>query len=85
MPTVKDEQGNTVSEQPYTPEGESKAEQIASANPNWEVDYAPGGIYDGGGRVKKEYAGGGKTGYAKIGMYQEGGEVPLEVEEEKGE
>jgi hypothetical protein len=75
MPTVKDELGNTVSEQPYTPEGESKAEQIASANPNWEVDYAPGGSVDAMNRNVTEYAGGGKTGYSKIGMYKEGGKI----------
>ena len=29
--------------------------------------------FDSGGRVVKEYAGGGKTGYNKIGVYKEGG------------
>ena len=75
MPTVKDELGNTVSEQPYTPEGESKAEQIASANPNWEVDYAPGGSYNAMNRSVTDYAGLGNTGYNKIGMYKKGGQV----------
>ena len=83
MPTVKDELGNTISEQAYTPEGEAKAEQIASANPNWSVDYAPGGTADAMDRNVTEYAGGGKTGYNAIGaekpMYQEGGEVVPEV------
>ena len=75
MPIVENEKGEVVSRQPYTPEGESKAEQIASANPNWSVDYAPGGAADAMNRNVTEYAGGGKTGYAKIGMYKEGGKV----------
>ncbi len=85
MPTVKNEKGEVISRQPYTAEGESRAQDIAATNPTWEVDYAPGGTSDGAARSVIEYAGGGKTGYNKIGMYQEGGEVPLEVEEEKGE
>jgi hypothetical protein len=61
MPKVKDETGNVVAELPYTPEGESQAEEIAAENPSWDVDYAPGGSYDAGGRVKNipGYFGGG--------------------------
>tara|TARA_R100000700_G_scaffold30521_1_gene37519 strand:- start:6068 stop:6481 length:414 start_codon:yes stop_codon:yes gene_type:complete len=29
--------------------------------------------FDAGGRVTKEYAGGGKTGYSEIGIYKDGG------------
>ena len=61
MPTVKDISGEVISEQPYTEEGADKAEEIANTNPNWDVDYAPGGMYDAGGRVKNipGYFGGG--------------------------
>ena len=89
MPVVKDEKGNVVSRQSYTPEGESKAEQIASANPSWEVDYAPGGTSDAMGRSITNYAGGGQTGYNAVGnvkpMYKEGGDVPEKKKEEGAE
>ena len=68
MPVVENEKGEVVSRQPYTAEGESKAEQIASVNPNWSVNYAPGGQYNGMERMEVNYAGSGKTGYNKIGM-----------------
>ena len=73
MPTVKNEKGEVISKQPYTAEGESRAQDIANANPSWEVDYSPGGTFDGAQRSVTDYAGGGKTGYSKIGMYKEGG------------
>ena len=75
MPTVKNEEGEVISRQPYTPEGESRAEDIASSNLNWEVDYAPGGTADGSMRSVQEYAGGGKVGYDSIGMYDKGGKT----------
>ena len=44
MPTVKDKKtGDVVSQQPYTAEGTQRAETIVQANPDWEIDYAPGG------------------------------------------
>lgn len=47
MPTVKDEiTGDVVSRQPYTSEGAERAETIAESNPNWTIDYAPGGETD---------------------------------------
>lgn len=35
--------------------------------------YAVGGMVDGSMRMEKMYAGGGQTGYNKIGMYEKGG------------
>ena len=75
MPTVKDEQGNIVAKLPYDDTGEAQAEKMVSANPGFEVDYAPGGEYDAPGMREQLYAGGGKTGYNKIGMYEKGGKV----------
>jgi hypothetical protein len=75
MPTVKNEKGEVISRQPYTAEGESRAQDIANTNPNWEIDYAPGGSFDAMGRSVTEYAGGGKVGYDRIGMYKKGGKV----------
>ena len=47
MPTVKDKTtGDVVSQQPYTSEGTQRAKQIAEADENWELDYAPGGTKD---------------------------------------
>ena len=44
MPTVKDKAtGDVVSRQPYTAEGTQRAKIIVEANPDWEIDYAPGG------------------------------------------
>jgi len=44
MPTVKDKvTGDVVSRQPYTSEGTKRAQEIVGANPDWEIDYAPGG------------------------------------------
>jgi hypothetical protein len=76
MPTVKDKTtGDVVSRQPYTAEGTQRAEQIAESDPTWEIDYAPGGTQDAPSMREQMYAGGGKTGYNKIGMYKKGGEV----------
>ena len=61
MPKVGDE------EFAYTDEG------IAAAQEKSEVTGIP--ISDSMNRNVTEYAGGGKTGYAKIGMYKEGGKV----------
>ena len=98
MPEVKDSEGNIIAKLPYTEEGEEMAQDMKEANPSLDIDYAPGGTYDGGGRVKLMYAGGGKTGYNAIGaekpMYKEGGEVipeapveeaPILAKEEKEE
>ena len=75
MPTVKDEQGNVIAKLPYTDQGELQAEKMVSANPGFEIDYAPGGEVDAPGMREQLYAGGGKTGYSKIGMYKKGGKV----------
>ena len=61
----------------YTAEGIEQAKGYADIM-GVEIDYqgldtmAPGGMYDAMERNVTEYAGGGKTGYAKIGMYKEG-------------
>ena len=76
MPTVKDKTtGDVVSRQPYTAEGTQRAEQIAESDPTWEIDYAPAGEKDAPSMREQMYAGGGKTGYSKIGMYKKGGKV----------
>jgi len=76
MPTVKDKvTGDVISRQPYTAEGTQRAEQIAESDQNWEIDYAPGGKLDAMERNVTEYAGGGKVGYNKIGMYKKGEKV----------
>jgi len=79
MPTVKDSQGNVIMEMPYTDEGKEAAADMKQANPSLDIDYSPGGMYDGGGRVEKMYAGGGMTGFSKIGMekpmYKHGGRL----------
>ena len=64
MPKVGDK------EFPYTPEGmaAAKAESKNMGMP----------MQDGATRSVQEYAGGGKTGYSKIGMYKEGGETDKE-------
>ena len=47
MPTVKDKiTGKVISEQRYNQEGIQNAATIAESNPNWEIDYAPGGEYN---------------------------------------
>ena len=75
MPTVKDELGNVVAELPYSEQGEEVAEKMVSDNPNLDIDYAPGGSQDAPSMREINYAGGGKTGYSKIGMYKKGGKV----------
>ena len=78
MPEVKDMiTGEVISKQPYTEEGADKAEEIANTNPSRNIEYAPGGTYDAGGRVVKEYAGGGKTGFARIGLGEDVANVPF--------
>ena len=64
MPTIKDKlTGDVVSRQPYTAEGTQRAEQIVKTDPNWELDYAPGGKESAMDRNTTTYAGGGKTGF----------------------
>ena len=78
MPVIKDKiTGDVVSRQPYTAEGTQRAEQIVKTDPNWEIDYAPGGTQDASARNTTTYSGSGETGYNQIGnpMYKEGGSV----------
>ena len=75
MPIVKDELGNVVAEMPYDDKGEAAAEKMVQENPNLDIDYSPGGNYDAPSMREQMYAGGGKTGYNKIGMYKKGGKV----------
>ena len=85
MPKVKDLAGNVVAELPYTDEGMEQADIMADTNPNWDVEMAPGGMYDAGGRVQNipGYFGGGMVadymgGYSplkpKLGL-EKGGKV----------
>jgi|TARA_R110002072_G_scaffold179040_2_gene334980 hypothetical protein len=62
---------------PYTPEGEELVENIKEEVEavGGEVDYAQGGSQDAPSMREQMYAGGGKTGYNKIGMYKKGGKV----------
>ena len=76
MPKVKNKTtGEVVANQPYTDEGTQMAEKIAATDPNLEIDYAPGGTNDASMMREQMYAGGGKVGYNKIGMYKKGGKV----------
>ena len=50
-------------------------EKLQKENPNLKIDYSPGGSYDAPSIREQMYAGGGKTGYNKIGMYKKGGKV----------
>ena len=76
MPVIKDKiTGDVVSRQPYTAEGTQRAEQIVKTDPNWEIDYAPGGTQDASARNTTTYSGSGETGYNQIGMYKKGGKV----------
>mgnify|MGYP003151661085 FL=1 len=52
----------------YTPEGEMQADKMVQDNPGYTVVNAPD--------IREQmYAGGGKVGYNKIGMYKKGGKV----------
>jgi len=76
MPEVKDKTtGKVVGKFDYNTKGEEAAEKLANTDINLEVDYAPGGEYDAPNMREQIYAGGGKTGYNKIGMYKKGGKV----------
>ena len=68
MPTVKDEQGNIVAEMPYDKQGEATAQKMVQDNPGYTV-------VDARNMREQMYAGGGKTGYNKIGMYEKGGKT----------
>tara|TARA_Y100000310_G_C20481480_1_gene714890 strand:- start:188 stop:496 length:309 start_codon:yes stop_codon:yes gene_type:complete len=68
MPKVRDKITNeVVAELPYDETGESQAEQMVQGNPNLEIDYAPGGTYDAGGRVEKYHFGGQTPGQPGFG------------------
>ena len=69
MPKVGDK------EFPYTPEG------MAAANKESMSSGMP--VSDGAMRSAQEYAGGGKTGYSQIGMYEKGGNVETVDYEDK--
>ena len=68
MPTVKNKKGETVATMPYTTSGQDEAEKMAQANPEYTIVDAPD-------MREQMYAGGGKVGYSKIGMYKKGGKV----------
>jgi hypothetical protein len=68
MPTVKDEKGKVVAKMEYTPEGEMQAEKMVQDNLGYTIVDAPN-------MREQMYAGGGKVGYSKIGMYKKGGKV----------
>ena len=69
MPTIKDEQGKEVANVSYdNPNADKIVSDIIEKNPGYTV-------VDAMERVQTEYAGGGKVGYSKIGMYKKGGKV----------
>tara|TARA_R110000824_G_scaffold160396_1_gene335137 strand:- start:182 stop:394 length:213 start_codon:yes stop_codon:yes gene_type:complete len=68
MPTVKDEKGEVVAKMEYTPEGEMQAKKMVQDNLGYTIVDAPN-------MREQMYAGGGKVGYSKIGMYKKGGNV----------
>ena len=68
MPEVKDSEGNVIANLPYTDEGMEQAKDIIETNPRLDIEYAPGGMLDGAARSVKNYAGGGLTGFSKIGQ-----------------
>ena len=68
MPTIKNEKGEVVANLPYTTLGEEQAKEMVQVNPGYTVVNAPD-------IQERMYAGGGKTGYSKIGMYNKGGKV----------
>ena len=68
MPTIKNEKGEIIAKMDYTPEGEMKAKEMVQDNPKYTIVNAPD-------MRKQMYAGGGKVGYQKIGMYKKGGKV----------
>lgn len=73
MPTVKDKTtGEVISRQRYNEKGMQRASNIASSNPNWEIDYSPGGSYNAMDRVQTIYMGGGKV---HKPIYKKGGKV----------
>ena len=88
MPTVKDEQGNVIAKMPYDDAGEAAAEKMVEDSPNLEIDYGQNNVTDAPSMREQMYAGGGKTGYNAIGMYEKGGDVPegikQNVEEKRG-
>ena len=86
MPTIKDKKtGDVVSRQPYTAEGTQRAETIVQANPDWEIDYAPGGTENAPDKRESYQLGGQVPGQPGFGQrpspipnpysYKEGGEV----------
>ena len=71
MPEVKDKMtGKTVAKMPYDTAGQMAAEKMVAENPGYEIK-------DGSMRSEQMYAGGGKAGYNKIGMYKDGGKVNM--------
>ena len=98
MPTVKDKTtGEVVSQQPYTSKGTQRAKQIAEADLNWELDYAPNGKTDGAQRMESYQLGGQVPGEEGFGQrpspmpnpysYEKGGKVEAirEARKEKRE
>ena len=78
--------GEVVQEVDYAePNAVETAQNIADTDPSWDVEVAPGGMYDAGGRVKNipGYFGGGMVAYYMGGYspvkpnlgLKEGGEV----------
>ena len=68
MPTVEDKLGNVVAEFNYDKEGMDAAKKMVQDNNEYTITDAP--------MMREQmYAGGGKTGYNKIGMYKKGGKV----------
>ena len=68
MPTIKNEKGEIVASMPYTTLGQEEADDLIKENQGYTIVNAPDAM-------KVMYAGGGKVGYNKIGMYKKGGKV----------
>ena len=68
MPNVENKKGEVVATMPYTTSGQDEAQKMAQVNPGYTVVDAPN-------MREQMYAGGGKTGYNQIGIYNKGGKV----------
>ena len=71
---VYDEEGEKVAtiENPESIEGQEVAKKLSD---EYIIDYGENNVTDASIMREQIYAGGGKTGYNKIGMYKKGGKV----------
>tara|TARA_Y100001963_G_C6596412_1_gene360406 strand:+ start:314 stop:538 length:225 start_codon:yes stop_codon:yes gene_type:complete len=71
---VYDEEGEKVAtiENPESIKGQEVAKKLSD---EYIIDYGENNVTDASIMREQIYAGGGKTGYNKIGMYKKGGKV----------